>query len=484
MKKQILSLLLLPLCFACSEEMPTDASSLADETKTILNDAKFSYHTKFNKFHHYHDFLSSPRWNDFFVLVDNDTVLSLAIPFEDVGKVTRSYLVANRLKANDSLFYYVQIVKKKKSGRARSASRDNSLLYVIEPNRLFRGRMEGDHFIRTEQLPAPPNLNYLRDDLQDCQAKCHEDIDMDEDEDGILDGGELEGITVTPDEPYYPDYPDIIYWDDPWWYDWPWWYDYYPGGGVIIDPGDGSTDETPSFPNSDGIINNTSQLTEEQKELLEEAIKTARAQNCYIDAIYNYLSGENYNFDFVSVGSEAGGAAATATYRDANNNITRKDLLFYNEECIGWQSFGHELTHLFQYQQGENTNTDMRGMMEYERALVDDILFMAQFKGDMGAVPPEEWYRKPYLLLYDDKSNIQDKKVWEQVKKEYRAWHNKITKDGIPSSISYTDFMKWVSLFAEGDRRYGEDKGYQYENIEYQPVSLNKILEIAKENCE
>ena len=32
MKKQILSLLLLPLCFACSEEMPTDASSLPDET--------------------------------------------------------------------------------------------------------------------------------------------------------------------------------------------------------------------------------------------------------------------------------------------------------------------------------------------------------------------------------------------------------------------------------------------------------------------
>lgn len=94
--------------------MPTDASSLPDETKTILNDAKFSYHTKFNKFHHYHDFLSSPQWNDFFVLVDNDTVLSLAIPFEDVGKMTRSYLVANRLKANDSLFYYVQIVKKKK----------------------------------------------------------------------------------------------------------------------------------------------------------------------------------------------------------------------------------------------------------------------------------------------------------------------------------------------------------------------------------
>ena len=120
--------------------------------------------------------------------------------------------------------------------------------------------MVGDHFIRTEQLPAPPNLNYLRDDLQECQAQCHEGPDTDEDEDGILDGGELEGITVTPDEPYYPDYPDIIYWDDPWWYDWPWWYDYYPGGGVIIDPGDGSTDETPSFPNSDGIINNTSQL--------------------------------------------------------------------------------------------------------------------------------------------------------------------------------------------------------------------------------
>ena len=119
--------------------MPTDASSLPDETKTILNDAKFSYHTKFNKFHHYHDFLSSPQWNDFFVLVDNDTVLSLAIPFEDVGKMTRSYLVANRLKANDSLFYYVQIVKKKKE---RSLHPHGAAPRAAQPE-LPEGRLAG-----------------------------------------------------------------------------------------------------------------------------------------------------------------------------------------------------------------------------------------------------------------------------------------------------------------------------------------------------
>ena len=219
--------------------------------------------------------------------------------------------------------------------------------------------------------------------------------------------------------------------------------------------------------------------------MLEEAIKTARAQNCYIDAIYNYLSGENYNFDYVSVGSEAGSAAATATYRDANNNITRKDLLFYNDECIGWQSFGHELTHLFQYQQGENTNTDMRGMMEYERALMDDILFMAQFKGDWDAVPSDEWYRKPYQLLYEDviAENSQAKDEINIKNKEYKKWLSDITRKGIPSSISYDDFMKWVSTFSKYDRRYNENKGYLYDGIEYQPTSLNKILKLANENC-
>ena len=226
-------------------------------------------------------------------------------------------------------------------------------------------------------------------------------------------------------------------------------------------------------------------MTEEQKELLEEAIKTARAQNCYIDAIYNYLSGENYNFDYVSVGSEAGGAASTATYRDANNNITRKDLLFYNDVCIDWQSFGHELTHLFQYQQGKNTDKDIRGMMEYERALMDDILFLAQYNGNWDAIPSEEWYRKPYLLLYEDMvtKSAQEEKEVNRKNEEYKKWLSDITKKGIPSSVSYDDFMKWLPVYSKFDRRYNENKGYLYDEIEYQPTSLNKILELAKENC-
>ena len=112
---------MLALLFSCSEDVWKPSGSPASTARSIIDDAKFSYHTKFNGFYHYGDFLSNPHWDKYFLLCDNDTVISLGIPFEDVGKYTRSYLIANQLKSNDSLFYYIRIIKKERKG-----SRDKS----------------------------------------------------------------------------------------------------------------------------------------------------------------------------------------------------------------------------------------------------------------------------------------------------------------------------------------------------------------------
>lgn len=85
-----------------------------------------------------------------------------------------------------------------------------------------------------------------------------------------------------------------------------------------------------------------------------------------------------------------GGGRANAGNSILSNGTV--DLVFRGEDDITYGSFAHELVHLFQIHLGVYSGTISRGMMEYERALIDDIMYYSKIKGSKKF--SDAWYEK------------------------------------------------------------------------------------------
>lgn len=248
-------------------------------------------------------------------------------------------------------------------------------------------------------------------------------------------------------------------------------------GGTYIG-GSGGGGGTPSTPLPDlsvidGIVRDAGGLSEFQQLLLKKAIEEAKENNCYIDKILSYLSTVGFKFDEVVIDPSFGGQAGTAVVRDSMGNIKKCRLKFQEVDFIQASSFSHELIHLFQTEQGMYKNETVRGMMEYERVLMDDIFFYTKSKGNHKEITDEDWGKKlDTTLLYSRN---------EEKANEYKCWLKNITQNGLPASISNDDLKKWISLWSEASIPYSTDRGYRYD-VEYLPKALNKLLDLSK-NC-
>lgn len=295
-----------------------------------------------------------------------------------------------------------------------------------------------------------------------------------EGEDGpTIDGGELDGPTITApachwisvDVPYTECYDDGS----------------SGGGGYIGAP---TTPSGPAKSPIEKIIKNTDKLNSQQLEKLEKAIKEMEEKICYAKQIINYLESEGVAFTSVSLNPNLGGGTA-----DAGNHVSSDGtvhLEFREEYNITYGSFAHELVHLFQIHLGVYNGTISRGMMEYERALIDDIMYYSKIKGN--EVYGDPWYEKTARSKFAygeepwDTANSEEwdknKKIWDTERVKYLDWLSGLTKKGTPNSIPNEEFKKWISLFSNHSRPYISDRGYNY-TIDYTPKALAKVLELA-----
>lgn len=287
------------------------------------------------------------------------------------------------------------------------------------------------------------------------------------DENGDVDGGELGDVTVvapycswiTVEVPYQEcDYDGDNNGD------------YIPG----IDP-------TPvTCPKAKKIIKKTEKLTKEQLEKLETVIVKMIEKVCYAEAIYNYLITNELNYNEVIIDPTLGGGNASAANGYLSNGEV--NLKFREDDCIEYSGFLHEMVHLFQYKLDQYKGQDSRGMMEYERNLIDDILFYKQYRDKKGDFSKDIFSEKPSSWIFGSYSGKSESTEYYNNVERYKKWLNRITENGIPSSISIEDFNRWIPLFSENSRAYSSDYGYKY-NISYSPTALQKVLELATVNC-
>lgn len=245
--------------------------------------------------------------------------------------------------------------------------------------------------------------------------------------------------------------------------------------------GDGGGGSGPSGSLSKKIIKNTDKLTEEQKKKLDRAIEEMRSKMCYANAILNFLESKGVSFGSVSIDSSLGGNGANLIFPDG-----RIDLAFGSEDDINFEVFAHELVHRLQEYLESYSGLDSRGMMEYEEAFINDIMFFAKYKGD---IPSVAWYDREASLasgtMPESNQGEQAMDEWNKTDADYRSWLIKTTKSGIPTSISTADFQKWVVPFSKFNRPYTTERGYKYNNKEtYTPNTLGRVLELGIEaNC-
>ena len=263
---------------------------------------------------------------------------------------------------------------------------------------------------------------------------------------------------------------------------------YIPFGSGTIITGGGSnssgTSSPPFYPLVEKIIYDEGNLTSKQLEQLNEAIQEAINHNCYIEAAFNYLTKKECQFSSVKIDPSLQGSGGNSVLLDGEGNPVRVILKFGDGEYICARTFSHELIHLLQIEQGMYEGLDSRGMMEYERVLIDDIVFYSKFKGKIERATYEDWQSKLYPLVCGEfyKNELENHEEWDKQQTIYKDWLSRLTKKGNPESITDSDFREWSSLFYVYDRSYSITNGYKY-NESYGPIVLNKILGLIKENC-
>lgn len=251
-----------------------------------------------------------------------------------------------------------------------------------------------------------------------------------------------------------------------------------PGGGGasiggVSTGGENSNDSetsSPKTPNTDKIVEDTSGLTPEQLGKLEDALSELNDKFCFAGKIIDYLAEKNYKYTSVKIDSTMfGSAGAGILWKDGK--VVGVNLKFQAEKHIDFQAVGHKLIHLLQVEQGVYSGQEVRGMMEYERVLIDDILYYAHVTTErlFFGVNGGSWG-----CISDEK-----RAEWKNLSDKYNSWLKEITSKGLPESISADDFKKWADLFAISKNGYPADGGYNY-NINYTPNALQKVLNLSK----
>ena len=240
---------------------------------------------------------------------------------------------------------------------------------------------------------------------------------------------------------------------------------HYGGGG-----GGTTGGYTPSYPTLDGklkkIIKVNKNLSEKDLDQLL-TITNQITQNRGDKAVYEYLIEKEQRFESVLRNYSA--IPGIAGYDPNTGNLT-----FYDNGPIEYQSFVHEMFHLFQHKVRGNYQKEERGFMEYERNLYTDIIFFVEtLKGnwedyDKYGLKTDGWV---YFGANGDEAE------------NYKRWLTEITKGGtiIPTDITTDDFTKYAEFYGRVNLAYNTNKGYIYDSsIIYTPKALIEALTRAQ----
>lgn len=294
-----------------------------------------------------------------------------------------------------------------------------------------------------------------------------------------IDGGTLPGVTVTGESPCKP----VQFSTGPtggmghggggggdfWGTQWggsstePWW---TAGGG-----GGGSS-------SSGGVISNFpenlikrfpkgSTLDANAMTKLNSVYRMVVEVECMYEVIDEYIGKSGKNTGKLSAESEHPIYGISASV-DKNWNLT-----FYGN-AINGANLKHEWIHLFQMacnSEMDPNDNHIRGMMEFELSLIQDITLCVRYGVDKLYDRSGTEYEDSFS--WTSNMETEGKDVLE---KEYKKWLNTICKDNqlLVDHISSQDFLYWAKVFKEKNRSYGSLlNGYDFSNDKKYQMNIN-----------
>ncbi len=201
-------------------------------------------------------------------------------------------------------------------------------------------------------------------------------------------------------------------------------------------------------------------LNHEDIKKLNKAYEEMR-QECFYEYIDNYLKKNNVRLGNISKGNTFGQASI-----DEKGN-----LRFYDSGEIIAENLKHEWIHLFQRQYHHMTSFGNKaGMMEFELALAQDILFFVEIQGN--------WLEHAHSWAAWSME-------YEKYQKEYMNWLKEMTADGrhYPTAIDNIRFNFFSSVFGEVSISYNRSRGYVYGNNAYTSSAIQTLFKQAKKHC-
>jgi len=233
----------------------------------------------------------------------------------------------------------------------------------------------------------------------------------------------------------------------------------YNGGGGSYNP---PAPITPLHPTLKALFKGVNSLTDEDTEKLNRAFEEMR-QKCFYETINKYVIRKGVQLGNIKMDPNYGGGKGLAGLSSAGN------LTFKESSHINTDNLCHEWIHL--YQKTYNNMTlygDKKGMMEYEKDLIQDILNFVQF-GDFSKF--HTWSNQMSVKLQDQLT--------------YQNWIIDITKNGtsLPTIIDNKKYQELSILFGKYNSGYSPENGYVYGTNIYDSSTIQSLFIESINNC-
>lgn len=146
------------------------------------------------------------------------------------------------------------------------------------------------------------------------------------------------------------------------------------------------------------------------------------------------------------------------------------DLKFTDSDEITPGALKHEWFHLFQMEYHGMSSFEERGMMEWERALLANILVYIDLRGDL-STSTHSW------ACFEMGNNSYEI--------DYKEWLADITDDSasFPNAIDQSNFEHFADVFGDVSRSYNVNQGYNYSSSNYKPTAIQSLFLAAQNFC-
>lgn len=245
------------------------------------------------------------------------------------------------------------------------------------------------------------------------------------------------------------------------------------GGGVYIDNsgGGGSNNNNNNNrpprvsldPRLKELFKGEHDLDTEYIEKLNYAFNKMKKE-CFYDYIDYYLRQNNVQLRNIYIAEPGWYGQAAITSSD--------DLKFADISQITAYNLKHEWIHLYQ-KQFHNINRFGKnlGMVEFELALIQDILKFIEIRGD--------WENTAYSWACTTTTNYKHQQA-------YMDWLLDLTNNGTayPTTIKDEKFQEFSEAFGDVSISYNTSRGYTYgDKSSYKPSAIQSLFSRAKSYC-